>query len=123
MALSNLVGGDTPSVHAEFPSGVPPEFYTSLASRFCITRPSVTDRVSRRAFAEEGAKTANGVGERDEERQRGGEEAERERERERGRPREKEREETMIDMSSLSNNHQFPEFTVAECSNELPLKI
>jgi len=31
--------------------------------------------------------------------------------------------ETMIDMSSLSNNHQFPEFTVAECSNELLLKI
>jgi len=24
--------------------------------------------------------------------------------------------ETMIDMSSLSNNHQFPEFTVAEYS-------
>lgn len=58
MVFSNLVGGDTPSVHAEFPPGVPSEFKPNSPPRrrfpgFDITRPNVTDRVSR-SFREGG---------------------------------------------------------------------
>jgi len=36
VARSNLVGGDTPSVHAEFPFGVPSEFKPSSPPRWRV---------------------------------------------------------------------------------------